>query len=258
VQLTPRRSMEIQNDLGADMIMAFDECPDPNKPREYQVAAVERTLRWAEQCKEAHARVRDQSLFGIVQGGTDEQLRQMCAEKLIAMDFPGYAVGGLAVGEGFEAMKRVLSYTTPMLPTEKPRYLMGVGFPRDIVAGVAAGIDMFDCVMPTRNGRNAYAFTAGGAIRLRNAQYARDAGPIEAGCDCYACRTFSRGAIRHLFSAGETLGPILASVHNIRFYQRLMQDLRQAIREGTFQQFRQADPRCGLGPRLVEAQTADE
>jgi queuine tRNA-ribosyltransferase len=252
VQLTPRRSMEIQNDLGADIIMAFDECPDPTKTREYQAAAVERTLRWAQQCKEAHARPADQSLFGIVQGGTDEQLRQMCAEKLVAMDFPGYAVGGLAVGEGFEAMKRVLAYTTPMLPDEKPRYLMGVGFPRDIVAGVAAGIDMFDCVMPTRNGRNAYAFTAQGAIRLRNSQYARDAGPIEAGCDCYACRTFSRGAIRHFFFAGEMLGPVLASVHNVRFYQRLMRDLRAAIREGTFEQFRRTDPRCGLGPRADE------
>jgi queuine tRNA-ribosyltransferase len=249
VQLTPRRSMEIQNDLGADIIMAFDECPDPNKPREYQLQAVERTLRWARQCVEAHARPTEQSLFGIVQGGTDEQLRAHCARELIAMDLPGYAVGGLAVGEGFEAMKRVLACTTPLLPSDKPRYLMGVGFPRDLVAGVAAGIDMFDCVMPTRNGRNAYAFTAGGAIRLRNSQYARDTGPIEDGCDCYACRTFSRGAIRHFFFAGEMLGPVLASVHNVRFYQRLMSDLRKAISDGTFEDFRRNDPRCGLGPR---------
>ena len=258
VQLTARRSMEIQNDLGADMIMAFDECPDPTKARAYQVQAVERTLRWAQQCVESHARPSEQSLFGIVQGGTDEQLRQRCARELIGMDFPGYAIGGLAVGEGFSAMKRVLSYTTPMLPENKPRYLMGVGFPRDIVAGVAAGIDMFDCVMPTRNGRNAYAFTAAGAIRLRNSQYTNDSGPIEAGCDCYACRTFTRGAIRHFFFAGEMLGPILASVHNIRFYQRLMQDLRQAIFSGTFEHFRRTDPRCGLGPRVVDDQTADE
>ena len=258
VHLTPRRSMEIQNDLGADIIMAFDECPDPNKPREYQVQAVERTLRWAAECIDSHARAGEQSLFGIVQGGTDERLRQMCARELIGMNFPGYAVGGLAVGEGFEAMKRVLGYTTPMLPSDKPRYLMGVGFPRDIVAGVAAGIDMFDCVMPTRNGRNAYAFTASGAIRLRNSQYTRDTGPIEAGCDCYACRNFSRGAIRHFFFAGEMLGPVLASVHNVRFYQRLMSDLRQAIREGTFEQFRREDPRCGLGPReSAELRTED-
>jgi queuine tRNA-ribosyltransferase len=257
VQLTPRRSMEIQNDLGADIIMAFDECPDPNKPREYQVQAVERTLRWANECARAHARPNEQSLFGIVQGGTDEALRQMCARELIGMNFPGYAVGGLAVGEGFEAMKRVLAYTTPMLPSDKPRYLMGVGFPRDIVAAVAAGIDMFDCVMPTRNGRNAYAFTAAGAIRLRNSQFARDCGPIEAGCDCYACLNFSRGAIRHFFFAGEMLGPILASVHNVRFYQRLMHDFRQAIREGTFEQFRQADPRSVLGPREAEVVGTD-
>src|SRR5687767_977778 len=251
VQLTPSRSMQIQNDLGADIIMAFDECPDPTKPREYQVQAVERTLRWARLCIEAHARPNDQSLFGIVQGGTDEALRQQCARELIAMNFPGYAIGGLAVGEGFEAMVRVLDYTTPLLPSDKPRYLMGVGFPRDIVTAVAAGVDMFDCVLPTRNGRNAYAFTASGAIRLRNSKYTRDTGPIEEGCDCYACRTFTRGAIRHFFFAGEMLGPILVSVHNVRFYQRLMADLRRAIGDGRFEQFRQTDPRCALAGGTV-------
>lgn len=246
VKLTPARSMQIQNDLGADIIMAFDECPDPNKPREYQVQAVERTLRWAAQCKEAHARPNDQSLFGIVQGGTDEELRRRCARELIAMNFPGYAVGGLAVGEGFEPMIRVLDYTTPILPSDKPRYLMGVGFPRDIVAAVAAGIDMFDCVLPTRNGRNAYAFTAFGATRLKNSKFACDVDPIEEGCDCYACRTYTRGAIRHFFFAGEMLGPILVSVHNVRFYQRFMADLRRAIGDGRFEQFRRTDPRCLL------------
>ena len=246
VQLTPARSMQIQNDLGADIIMAFDECADPNKPRAYQAAAVERTLRWAELCAAAHARPSDQSLFAIVQGGTDKQLRQACARELIGMNFPGYAIGGLAVGEGFEAMVRVLDYTTPLLPSNKPRYLMGVGFPRDIVAAVAAGIDMFDCVLPTRNGRNAYAFTGSGAIRLRNSQYTRDTGPIEYGCDCYTCRTFTRGAIRHFFFAGEMLGPILVSAHNVRFYQRFMTDLRRAIGDGRFEQFRQTDPRCLL------------
>ena len=254
VHLTPQRSMEIQNDLGADIIMAFDECPDPNKPVEYQRTAVERTLRWAGRCIEAHRRPSDQALFGIVQGGTDQALREHCVAALLALDLPGYAVGGLAVGEGFEAMKRVLDYTTPLLPEHKPRYLMGVGFPRDIVAGVSAGIDMFDCVMPTRNGRNAYAFTAGGAIRLRNSQYIRDASPIESGCDCYACRNYSKGAIRHFFFAGEMLGPILASVHNIRFYQRLMSDIRKSIADVTFAAFRQNDPRCALGPRNTSAQ----
>ena len=249
VHLTPRRSIEVQNALGADIIMAFDECPPGDAPRAYHVEALERTLRWAELCVAAHGRPGDQSLFGIVQGGTDLELRARCAERLITLDLPGYAIGGLAVGEGFEAMKAVLAGVTPMLPSGKPRYLMGVGFPRDIVEAVAAGVDMFDCVMPTRNGRNAYAFTAGGAIRLRNARFARDAGPIEDGCDCYACRAFSRGAVRHFFFAGEMLGPILVSLHNIRFYQRLMADARRAIAAGTFEAFRQADPRCSLGPR---------
>jgi queuine tRNA-ribosyltransferase len=248
VHLTPQRSMQVQNALGADIIMAFDECPPALAPRSYHEQAVERTLRWAGECKSTHSRPDDQSLFGIVQGGTDESLRAKCAEELIALDLPGYAVGGLAVGEGFEAMKAVLGFVTPLLPKDKPRYLMGVGFPRDIVAAVACGIDMFDCVMPTRNGRNAYAFTADGAIRLRNSQFIRDSGPIERGCDCYACRNFSRGAIRHFFFAREMLGPILLSLHNIHFYQRLMADVRQAIRDGRFDEFRRTDPRSSLGP----------
>ncbi|MDB5302635.1 MAG: queuine tRNA-ribosyltransferase [Phycisphaerales bacterium] len=248
VHLTPARSIEVQNALGADIIMAFDECPPANAPAHYQQQAVERTLRWARLCRQAHARPRDQSLFAIVQGGTDLGLRERCAAELIAMDFPGYAVGGLAVGEGFEAMKSVLESVTPMLPEGKPRYLMGVGFPRDIVAAVASGIDMFDCVLPTRNGRNAYAFTAGGAIRLRNSRFIRDDGPIEPDCDCYACRNFTCGAIRHFFFAGEMLGPVLVSVHNIRFYQRLMADIRQALALGVFAEFRNTDPRCRLGP----------
>jgi queuine tRNA-ribosyltransferase len=248
VELTPERSMAVQNALGADIIMAFDECPSSTAPREYQVAAVERTLRWAERCVASHARPGEQSLFGIVQGGTDARLRAECAQKLVAMDFPGYAIGGLAVGEGFSAMKAVLAGLTPLLPGDRPRYLMGVGFPRDIVAAVAKGVDMFDCVLPTRNGRNAYAFTAGGAIRLRNSRFIRNSGPIESGCDCYACRHFSCGAIRHFFFAGEMLGPILVSLHNIRFYQRLMSDIRRAIGAGRFDEFRRTDPRCGLGP----------
>jgi queuine tRNA-ribosyltransferase len=209
---------------------------------------VERTLRWAEICIEAHARKADQALFGIVQGGVDLELRARCAEKLIALDLPGYAIGGLAVGEGFEATQAVLSAVAPILPSNKPRYLMGVGFPRDIVAAVAAGVDMFDCVMPTRNGRNAYAFTADGAIRLRNSKYSTDSSPLEMGCDCIACKSFTRGAIRHFFFAGEMLGPILVSVHNVRFYQRLMGDIRGAIGKGRFAQFAAEDPRCRLGP----------
>src|SRR5688500_6198487 len=174
VHLTPQRSMQVQNDLGADIIIAFDECPSAAAPPEYHRTAVDRTLRWARACVESHRRPGEQALFGIVQGGTDPALREHCAAELLQLDFPGYAIGGLAVGEGFEAMKSILAHVTPMLPAGKPRYLMGVGYPRDIVAAVASGIDMFDCVLPTRNGRNAYAFTAAGPLRLRNSQYQRD------------------------------------------------------------------------------------
>ena len=247
--LTPARSIQVQNDLGADIIMCFDQCPPGDAPADVQRQAFDRTLRWAEMSLAAHARPDDQSLFGIVQGGTDLDLRAECAERLIALDFPGYALGGLAVGEGFEAMKTVLAGTTGLLPAHKPRYLMGVGFPRDLVEGVKNGIDMFDCVMPTRNGRNAYAFTKDGAIRLRNSQYARDPGPIEEGCDCHACRHFTRGAIRHFFFASEMLGPMLLSLHNTRFYQRLMADIRASIESGTFADFVASDPRSRMGPR---------
>ncbi len=247
--LNPQRSIEIQNALGADIIMCFDQCPPGDAPMPVQLQAFDRTIRWAEMCIEAHARKNEQGLFGIVQGGADLELRARCAEALIKLDFPGYALGGLAVGEGFEAMKSVLEGTTPRLPEQKPRYLMGVGFPRDIVEAVRHGIDMFDCVMPTRNGRNAYAFTKTGAIRIRNAQYAQDTRPIEQGCDCYACRTFTRGAIRHYFFASEMLGPILVSLHNTRFYQRLMADIRASIEAGTFADFIDHDPRSKLGPK---------
>jgi queuine tRNA-ribosyltransferase len=255
IELTPRRSMEVQNALGADIIMAFDQCPSGTAPADVQALAVERTLRWAQRSLMAHQRPGDQSLFGIVQGGTDLDLRQRCAAALIDMNFPGYAIGGLAVGEGFEAMGRVLAHVTPMLPEQKPRYLMGVGFPRDIVAAVARGVDMFDCVMPTRNGRNAYAFTADGPMRLRNSQYARDSRPVEEGCDCHACLHFERGAIRHFFFASEMLGPILLSLHNIRFYQRLMADIRRSIAQGTFERFARSDARCVLGPSANDPQT---
>jgi queuine tRNA-ribosyltransferase len=258
VELTPERSIHVQNALGADIIMAFDECPPGDAPIEQQRRAVYRTLKWAQRSLRAHQRADRQGLFGIVQGGADEALRTECARELIGMDFPGYAVGGLAVGEGFENMVKVLNLVPPMLPEGKPRYLMGVGFPRDLVTAVAAGIDMFDCTIPTRNGRNAYAFTAAGAIRIRNAKFTRDTGPIEQGCDCYACRTFTRGAIRHYFFAGEMLGPVLVSLHNIRFYQRLMADVRSHIGAGTFAEFLATDPRCRLGPAAQEAAAAPD
>jgi queuine tRNA-ribosyltransferase len=256
--LTPERSIQIQNDLGADIIMCFDQCPPGDAPADVQKQAFQRTLRWAKQSKEAHQRPDEQSLFGIVQGGVDLELRARCAEYLIQLDLPGYALGGLAVGEGFEAMKTVLAHTTQLLPTNKPRYLMGVGFPRDLVQGVLHGIDMFDCVMPTRNGRNAYAFTKDGAIRIRNSQYTRDTRPLEEGCDCPACKGFTRGAIRHFFFANEMLGPMLVSLHNTRFYQRLMADMRSAIEAGTFAEFVANDPRSRMGPRSEKVGSTEQ
>jgi queuine tRNA-ribosyltransferase len=252
IRLDPERSMAVQNALGADIIMMFDQCPPAHVSAELHQQAVQRTIAWARRCIAAHARPTEQALFAIVQGGTDLELRRSCAGELIAMDLPGYAVGGLAVGESYDQMAHVLDAMGQILPSTKPRYLMGVGFPRDIIESVARGIDMFDCVMPTRNGRNAYAFTAAGPVRMRNSGLARDSGPIEAGCDCYACRQFSRGAIRHFFFAGEMLGPILVSVHNIRFYQRLMADIRRAVGEGRFAEFRRTDPRRRLRPAEMQ------
>ena len=249
VRLTPERSMAVQNALGADVIMAFDHCPPGDAPAAVQRDAAERTLRWIGRCVAAHGRPDEQALFGIVQGGVDLDLRAFCADELARLDLPGYALGGLAVGEGFENMRRVLARTTVRLPADLPRYLMGVGYPRDIVEAVSHGVDMFDCVLPTRSGRSLNCFTRDeGILKLKNARFAEDAGPIEAECDCYACRTFSRGAVRHFYQAGEMLGPILASLHNLRFYQRLMTDLRAAIRGGTLDEFRRSDPRATLAP----------
>jgi queuine tRNA-ribosyltransferase len=233
IYMDPRIATEVQNRLGPDIFMCFDECtPYPCEDRRLR-EAVERTIRWAKICKETHANPR-QLMFGIVQGGTDFELRSRCAAELIDLDFDGYAIGGLSVGEGHENMVKTVNHTAPLLPQEKPRYLMGVGTPIDIIASVRAGVDMFDCVLPTRNGRNAYAFTAEGPLRLRNNTHSDDTDPIEADCDCYACRTFSRCAIRHFFSVGEMLGPILVSVHNLRFYQRLMAKIRKTIENDTF------------------------
>ncbi len=249
IRLTPERSMQVQNKLGADIIMAFDHCPPGDASRKVQQDAMERTSRWIERCVNAHERPDEQALFGIVQGGVDLELRAQSAAELAAYDLPGYALGGLAVGEGFEAMKRVLGATTSLLPTDKPRYLMGVGYPRDIVEAVACGVDMFDCVLPTRNGRGLVCWTTDGqTLRLKNAKHARDPSPIDAACDCYTCRTYSRGAIRHFYQAGEMLGPILASLHNVAFFGRLMADLRDAIADGRLDAFRRTDPRCQLAP----------
>lgn len=304
VHLTPERSIQVQNELGADIIMAFDDCPpaensgvgsrvsglgedtsetvderempalnpkpDTRHPTPVTYLArvkqsCERSIRWLDRCVKAHARKADQGLFGIVQGGTELAMRDWCVEAVTQHDLPGYAIGGVAVGEGFEEIKRVVEHTAPLLPPNKPRYLMGVGYERDILTAVRAGIDMFDCVLPSRNGRNANAFTPTGQMRLKNATYATDPRPIDEGCDCVACsgvgarvsgvghssasnvdsdasRTsetrnpkpetcahFSRSYLRHLFMAGEMLGPILVTLHNLRHFQRFMLDIRQTI-----------------------------
>ncbi|QDU34765.1 Queuine tRNA-ribosyltransferase [Poriferisphaera corsica] len=301
IDMTPERSMQVQNHLGSDIMMAFDDCPpaknvneharqrsaqfknvgggnkakptrgDVNKLRSKGEAqrqeeqqggdkskrwskggvdpalgagmddaayiqrvkeANERTIRWLERCKKAHARKSEQALFGICQGGTDYEQREWCAKRVSELDLPGYAIGGVAVGEGPEEIKKVVQFTAPLLPEEKPRYLMGVGYERDILLAVQAGVDMFDCVLPTRNGRNANAFTSTGQIRLKNAKFATDPNPIEDGCDCPACSGgFSRSYLRHLFRADEMLGGILVSAHNIRHFQRFMLDIRAAIRQ---------------------------
>lgn len=233
IVLNPPIATDVQNRLGADVIMCFDECAPYPCERPRLEKAVERTIRWALQCKESHKN-NDQMLFGIVQGGVEPDLRQYCAEALIPMDFDGYAIGGLSVGEGHDSMIRTVDLTAPLLPENKPRYLMGVGMPADVVAAVRAGVDMFDCVLPTRNGRNAFAFTANGPMRMRNSGYQSDPDPIETDCPCYACRNFSRAAIRHFFNVGEMLGPILVSIHNLVYYQRLMLEIRSRIADTTF------------------------
>ena len=226
----------IQNRLGCDIAMCFDQCPAFGcEPAELE-RAVDRTIRWARRCKDAHNNPK-QMLFGIVQGGIDLAMRQRCSAELVSMDFAGYALGGLAIGEGHENMIKTVRHTAPLLPDDKPRYLMGVGMPADIIASVMAGVDMFDCVLPTRNGRNAYAFTMNGPLRMRNNEHITDAGPIERGCDCYTCGNFSRSAIRHFFNVGEMMGPILATIHNLRFYQRLMSEIRKQIEKGEMAQW---------------------
>lgn len=319
VRLTPERAMQVQNELGPDIMMAFDDCPpseppsaslreDDGRAAESEHAARpsgrasdsshapnqridkrllsalardrvesdevrrpnshgrdaehvgksknsmthaqrltianERTVKWLERCKSAHARPHEQSLFGIIQGGTDLAMRSWCVERICNIELPGYAIGGVAVGESTDAIANVVRHTAPLMPDHKPRYLMGVGYERDLLTAVRAGVDMFDCVLPTRNGRNANAFTRTGQIRLRNAQYQLDDGAIEDGCDCLACdpakhghmtpenQPFSRSYLRHLFMAGEMLGPILVSLHNLRHFQRFMADVRATIVSG--------------------------
>ena len=240
-RFTPEKSIAVQENLGADIIMMFDECPPPNDYG-YVRQSLARTHPWAERCLAAKTRP-DQALFGIVQGGVFRDLREESARFLMGLDLPGYAVGGLAVGETKAEMHAVLEWLHPVLPANKPRYLMGVGAPEDLVNGVLRGVDIFDCVLPTRIARNGAALVAdrgdgmGGRINLRNAQYADDPRPVDGGCECYACAHFSRAYIRHLVKADEILASILLTTHNLHFLLRLMDDLRKAIRKGTVAEY---------------------
>jgi len=231
-RLTPEKAIQIQENLGADIITCLDECSEP-LDRAYNEVALERTHRWAERCRAAQRRS-DQALFGIVQGGVFPDLRAQSARFLTALDFPGYAIGGLSVGESKAEMHATLELTVPLLPEDRPRYLMGVGSPEDLFECVARGIDIFDCVLPTRLARNAAVLTRHGRLNLRNAQYAVDPVPIEEECTCYTCQHFSRAYLRHLFKAEEILAPHLATIHNLHFLLSLMRKIRQAILDGTF------------------------
>lgn len=235
-RFTPERVMEIEQALGPDIAMVLDECPDP-LDHAYNQVALARTHRWAERCKMAHSRA-DQALFGIVQGGIFPDLREASAKFLTTLDFPGYAIGGLAVGETKEEMYQTLDVTCPQLPVDKPRYLMGVGAPEDIVEAVYRGIDMFDCVLPTRIARNGALFTPDGRLNIRNATFAEDPRPVQEDCACYTCRTFSRAYLRHLYRTGEISALRLGTIHNVHFMISLMAEIRTAISNNTFDEFR--------------------
>jgi len=237
-RFTPEKSISIQENLGADIIMAFDECPPPTD-REYVTESLARTHAWARRCRDAHTRA-DQALFGIVQGGIFQDLRARSAQAIMEIGFPGYAIGGLAVGETKTEMYPVLAWMDDLLPRDKPRYLMGVGDPRDLLEGIARGVDLFDCVLPTRLARHAAAFTHDGRITVTNQRFAEDDGPLDAECDCATCQHFSRAYLRHLLQAGELLGMMLMSVHNLRFLIRLVADARAAIFERRFEAFASA------------------
>ncbi|MCC0729676.1 tRNA guanosine(34) transglycosylase Tgt [Clostridioides sp. ZZV14-6048] len=236
--LTPEKAMEIQNALGSDIMMAFDECAPYPADREYVKNSLERTTRWLKRCKDAHNNTDKQALFGIIQGGMYKDLREQSAKEITSIDLPGYAIGGLSVGEPKPLMYDVLEHTTPFMPKDKPRYLMGVGSPDDLVEGVIRGVDMFDCVLPTRIARNGTAMTSQGKVVVRNATYAEDFTPLDPECDCYACKNYSRAYIRHLVKANEILGARLITTHNLHFLLNLMKQIRQAIMEDRLLDFR--------------------
>jgi queuine tRNA-ribosyltransferase len=234
---SPEKAMEVQSDLGSDIAMAFDECAPYPSSREYTMDALDRTTRWARRCLAVHRR-EGQGVFGIVQGGMFPDLREKSALELVELDFPGYAIGGLSVGEPKELMYEMLDHTVTFLPQEKPRYLMGVGSPDCLVESVVRGIDMFDCVLPTRIARNGSVFTRRGKLVVRNAEYARDFSPLDPDCDCYTCRNYTRAYVRHLIKAGEVLGIRLTTIHNLRFVLNLMEEIKEAVRRGNILEFR--------------------
>ncbi|RZJ25303.1 MAG: tRNA guanosine(34) transglycosylase Tgt [Haliea sp.] len=241
--LTPEISMQIQTILNSDIVMQFDECTPYDTKGHITTEAearysMELSRRWAQRCEAEFARLENpNALFGIVQGGMFENLRQESLDALVEMDFPGYAVGGVSVGEPKEEMQRIMAHTPHRLPADKPRYLMGVGTPEDLVEGVASGVDMFDCVMPTRNARNGHMFTRFGDLKIRNSRYKTEDAPVDATCSCYTCRNFSRAYLHHLDRCGEMLGPMLSSIHNLHYYLNLMQEIRDALDAGSFGAF---------------------
>lgn len=236
--ISPEKSMEIQNDLGSDIMMAFDECAPYPASYDYVKNSMERTIRWLKRCKEYHKNTENQALFGIIQGGMYKDLRKISAIETCSMDLPGYAVGGLSVGEPKDVMIEYLNYTTEFMPEDKPRYLMGVGTPDYLFEAVEAGIDMADCVLPTRLGRNGTAITTYGKVVIKNAKYAKDFTPLDETCDCYACNNHTKAYIRHLMNVNEILGARLLSTHNLRFLLKTMENIRQAIREDRFLEYK--------------------
>ena len=236
ILLTPEKSMQVQRELGSDIVMIFDECtPFPATQAEAR-SSMELSLRWAERSKKAHEGNKS-ALFGIIQGGMYEELRDISLKGLTDIEFDGYAIGGLSVGEPKEDMMRILEHTAPQMPEQKPRYLMGVGKPEDLVEAVRRGIDMFDCVMPTRNARNGHLFISSGVVKIRNAVHRTDTGPLDENCDCYTCKNYSRAYLHHLDKTNEMLGGRLNTIHNLRFYQKVMSDMRDALDTDTFDEF---------------------
>jgi queuine tRNA-ribosyltransferase len=239
ILLTPEKSMQVQRELGSDIVMIFDECtPFPATQAEAR-SSMELSLRWAERSKKAHEGNKS-ALFGIIQGGMYEELRDISLKGLTDIEFDGYAIGGLSVGEPKEDMMRILEHTAPKMPEQKPRYLMGVGKPEDLVEAVRRGIDMFDCVMPTRNARNGHLFISSGVVKIRNAVHRTDTGPLDENCDCYTCKNYSRAYLHHLDKTNEMLGGRLNTIHNLRFYQKVMSDMRDALDNDTFDKFVEA------------------